>query len=135
MSSMSRDFARGRRIELDTFNGAIVRMGAEFGVDVGDVADGLPALRVPHERRQLADLLGGGVVAVEGAGARPAATDRAAGPLVGGEQLVLREALHRSELPAGDGRVEPPGAVQIDVGFVGDGRHRIRAGIDFLGGG
>jgi 2-dehydropantoate 2-reductase len=34
MSSMSRDFARGRKIELETFNGAIVRMGAELGVDV-----------------------------------------------------------------------------------------------------
>jgi 2-dehydropantoate 2-reductase len=34
MSSMSRDFARGKRIELETFNGAIVRMGAELGVDV-----------------------------------------------------------------------------------------------------
>jgi 2-dehydropantoate 2-reductase len=34
MSSMSRDFARGRPIELDTFNGAIVRMGAELGLDV-----------------------------------------------------------------------------------------------------
>jgi 2-dehydropantoate 2-reductase len=34
MSSMSRDLARGRRIELETFNGAIVRMGAEEGIDV-----------------------------------------------------------------------------------------------------
>ncbi len=34
MSSMSRDFARGRKIELETFNGAIVRMGAELGIDV-----------------------------------------------------------------------------------------------------
>ncbi len=34
MSSMSRDFARGKRIELETFNGAIVRMGAELGMDV-----------------------------------------------------------------------------------------------------
>jgi 2-dehydropantoate 2-reductase len=34
MSSMSRDFARGRRIELDTFNGAIVRMGADIGIRV-----------------------------------------------------------------------------------------------------
>jgi 2-dehydropantoate 2-reductase len=34
MSSMSRDFARGRRIEVETFNGAIVRMGAELGIDV-----------------------------------------------------------------------------------------------------
>ena len=34
MSSMSRDFARGRAIELDRFNGAIVRMGAELGIDV-----------------------------------------------------------------------------------------------------
>jgi len=34
MSSMSRDFARGRNIELETFNGAIVRMGAELGIDV-----------------------------------------------------------------------------------------------------
>ena len=42
MSSMSRDFARGRRIELDTFNGAVVRMGAELGVDV-------PANRVVYE--------------------------------------------------------------------------------------
>ena len=34
MSSMSRDFARGRRIELETFNGAVVRMGADLGIDV-----------------------------------------------------------------------------------------------------
>lgn len=34
MSSMSRDFARGRRIELETFNGAVARMGAELGVPV-----------------------------------------------------------------------------------------------------
>ncbi len=34
MSSMSRDFARGRRIELETFNGAMVRMGAELGIAV-----------------------------------------------------------------------------------------------------
>lgn len=34
MSSMSRDFARGRKIELETFNGAIVRMGAELGIEV-----------------------------------------------------------------------------------------------------
>lgn len=34
MSSMSRDAARGKRIELDTFNGAIVRMGAEIGIEV-----------------------------------------------------------------------------------------------------
>ncbi len=34
MSSMSRDLARGKRIELETFNGAIVRMGAELGIDV-----------------------------------------------------------------------------------------------------
>ncbi len=34
MSSMSRDFARGRNIELETFNGAMVRMGAETGVAV-----------------------------------------------------------------------------------------------------
>jgi ketopantoate reductase len=31
---MSRDFARGKRIEIETFNGAIVRMGAEHGIDV-----------------------------------------------------------------------------------------------------
>jgi 2-dehydropantoate 2-reductase len=34
MSSMSRDFARGRNIEIETFNGAMVRMGAELGIDV-----------------------------------------------------------------------------------------------------
>jgi 2-dehydropantoate 2-reductase len=34
MSSMSRDFARGKQIELETFNGAIVRMGAELAIDV-----------------------------------------------------------------------------------------------------
>ena len=34
MSSMSRDFARGRTIELETFNGAAVRMGAELQIDV-----------------------------------------------------------------------------------------------------
>lgn len=38
MSSMSRDFARGRRIELDTFNGTIVRLGAEVGVAVPENA-------------------------------------------------------------------------------------------------
>lgn len=46
MSSMSRDFARGRSIELDTFNGAIVRMGVELGVDVPQnaaVYDGIRA--------------------------------------------------------------------------------------------
>jgi 2-dehydropantoate 2-reductase len=46
MSSMSRDFARGRSIELDTFNGAIVRMGAELGIDVPQnaaVYDGIRA--------------------------------------------------------------------------------------------
>ncbi len=42
MSSMSRDFARGKRIELETFNGAIVRMGAELGLDV-------PANRAVYE--------------------------------------------------------------------------------------
>ncbi len=42
MSSMSRDFARGRRIELETFNGALVRMGAECGIDV-------PANRAVYE--------------------------------------------------------------------------------------
>ena len=39
MSSMSRDFARGKRIEVDTFNGAIVRMGAELGVRTPRNAD------------------------------------------------------------------------------------------------
>jgi 2-dehydropantoate 2-reductase len=34
MSSMSRDFARGKPIELDTFNGAIVRIAAHEGLDV-----------------------------------------------------------------------------------------------------
>jgi 2-dehydropantoate 2-reductase len=34
MSSMSRDFARGRQIELETFNGAAVRLGESLGVDV-----------------------------------------------------------------------------------------------------
>lgn len=34
MSSMSRDFQRGRRIELETFNGAVVRFGREFGIEV-----------------------------------------------------------------------------------------------------
>jgi 2-dehydropantoate 2-reductase len=34
MSSMSRDFARGRPIELETFNGAVVRMGAELSIEV-----------------------------------------------------------------------------------------------------
>ena len=42
MSSMSRDFARGRKIEIETFNGAIVRMGAELGIDV-------PANRAVYE--------------------------------------------------------------------------------------
>lgn len=47
MSSMSRDLVRGRSIELDTFNGAIVRMGAELGIDVPQnaaVYDGIRAL-------------------------------------------------------------------------------------------
>jgi 2-dehydropantoate 2-reductase len=46
MSSMSRDFARGRRIELETFNGAIVRMGAELSIGVPanrDVYEGILA--------------------------------------------------------------------------------------------
>jgi 2-dehydropantoate 2-reductase len=46
MSSMSRDFARGRRIELETFNGAVVRMGAELGIAVphnAAVYDGIRA--------------------------------------------------------------------------------------------
>lgn len=34
MSSMSRDFVRGRRIELDTFNGALVRMAREAAIEV-----------------------------------------------------------------------------------------------------
>jgi len=34
MSSMSRDLKRGKRIELETFNGTIVRMGKELGVPV-----------------------------------------------------------------------------------------------------
>ncbi|MGH7856322.1 MAG: ketopantoate reductase family protein, partial [Candidatus Binatia bacterium] len=38
MSSMSRDFARGRRIELDTFNGAVVRMGTALGIAVPENA-------------------------------------------------------------------------------------------------
>ncbi|HYZ92260.1 MAG TPA: 2-dehydropantoate 2-reductase [Actinomycetota bacterium] len=45
MSSMSRDFARGKRIELDTFNGAIVRMGAELGIDVPENADVYEGIR------------------------------------------------------------------------------------------
>ncbi|MGH2760182.1 MAG: ketopantoate reductase family protein [Actinomycetota bacterium] len=50
MSSMSRDFARGRRIELDTFNGAIVRMGAELGIAVphnAAVYEGIRAAAAP----------------------------------------------------------------------------------------
>ncbi len=46
MSSMSRDFLRGRAIELETFNGAIVRMGGELGIDVphnAAVCDGIRA--------------------------------------------------------------------------------------------
>lgn len=49
MSSMSRDLARGRRIELETFNGAIVRLGAELGIAVPQnraVYDGIRALTV-----------------------------------------------------------------------------------------
>lgn len=34
MSSMSRDFARGKPIELETFNGSVVRRGEAAGVDV-----------------------------------------------------------------------------------------------------
>jgi len=45
MSSMSRDFARGKRIEADTFNGAIVRMGAEAGVRTPRNADVYDAIR------------------------------------------------------------------------------------------
>jgi 2-dehydropantoate 2-reductase len=45
MSSMSRDFARGKRIEADTFNGAIVRMGAELGVRTPRNADVYDAIR------------------------------------------------------------------------------------------
>jgi 2-dehydropantoate 2-reductase len=45
MSSMSRDFARGKRIEVDTFNGAIVRMGAELGVRTPRNADVYDAIR------------------------------------------------------------------------------------------
>ncbi len=48
MSSMSRDFARGRNIELETFNGAMVRMGAETGVPVPrntEVYEGIKAAR------------------------------------------------------------------------------------------
>jgi len=45
MSSMSRDFARGKRIEVDTFNGAIVRMGAELGLRTPRNADVYDALR------------------------------------------------------------------------------------------
>jgi ketopantoate reductase len=45
MSSMSRDFARGRRIEVDTFNGALVRMGAEAGVRTPRNADVYDAIR------------------------------------------------------------------------------------------
>lgn len=48
MSSMSRDFARGRPIELETFNGAIVRMGAEAGIEVAcnrEVYDGIRSAR------------------------------------------------------------------------------------------
>lgn len=48
MSSMSRDFARGRPIELETFNGAIVRMGAELGIAVPvneSVYEGIRAAR------------------------------------------------------------------------------------------
>ena len=33
-SSLSRDLARGRRAEIDTFNGSVVRIGAERGVAV-----------------------------------------------------------------------------------------------------
>ena len=45
MSSMSRDFARGKRVEVDTFNGAIVRMGAELGVRTPRNADVYDAIR------------------------------------------------------------------------------------------
>jgi 2-dehydropantoate 2-reductase len=45
MSSMSRDLARGRRIEVDTFNGAMVRMGAELGVRTPRNADVYDAIR------------------------------------------------------------------------------------------
>lgn len=45
MSSMSRDFARGKRIEVDTFNGAMVRMGAELGVRTPRNADVYDAIR------------------------------------------------------------------------------------------
>jgi 2-dehydropantoate 2-reductase len=45
MSSMSRDFARGKRIEVETFNGAVVRMGAELGVRTPRNADVYDAIR------------------------------------------------------------------------------------------
>lgn len=51
MSSMSRDFARGRRIEADTFNGAIVRLGAETGVRTPRNADVYDAIRAAASRR------------------------------------------------------------------------------------
>src|SRR5207302_11252981 len=45
MSSMSRDHARVKRIEVDTFNGAIVRLGAEAGVRTPRNADVYDAIR------------------------------------------------------------------------------------------
>jgi 2-dehydropantoate 2-reductase len=51
MSSMSRDLARGRRVELETFNGTIVRMGAELGVDVPQNAAVYDGIRAVLTRR------------------------------------------------------------------------------------
>jgi 2-dehydropantoate 2-reductase len=50
MSSMSRDFKRGRKVELETFNGAIVRMGAELGVPVPQNAAIYDTLRAKGSR-------------------------------------------------------------------------------------
>jgi 2-dehydropantoate 2-reductase len=48
MSSMSRDFKRGRKVELETFNGAVVRMGAELGIPVPQNAAVYDELRASH---------------------------------------------------------------------------------------
>lgn len=48
MSSMSRDLARGRRIELEAFNGEIVRMGAELGIAVPANVSVYEAIRSHH---------------------------------------------------------------------------------------
>jgi 2-dehydropantoate 2-reductase len=54
-SSMQRDVMAGRRSELDAWNGAVVRLGAEVGVDA-PVHRALYALLLPQELRARGEL-------------------------------------------------------------------------------